>query len=50
MRFLNEVAARLEHHIMNIKSCTTFDHFDRQGNLSQKGKEEFWYEVDDLLE
>ena len=47
---LNEAAARQEQHIMNIKCCQNFEHFQRSGELSAKGKAAFWAEVDDLLE
>ena len=47
---LNESAARLNHHVMNISNCSSPDHFDQFSNLTHKGKSEFWNEVDNLIE
>ena len=47
---LNNAAARSNQYILTINSCCTSAHFDQWGNLSQKGKEAFWAEMDDLLE
>ena len=47
---LNEAVARQDQHIMNIKSLSSFDYFNRYGELSAKGKEVMWDEIDYLLE
>ena len=47
---LNEAVGRIDQRMLTINSCNTSDHFDRWGNLSQRGKMALWYEVDDLLE
>ena len=36
--------------MLTVNSCNTYDHYDRLGNLSPRGKEDFWYEIDNLLE
>ena len=47
---LNEAAIKNDLHILTIDSCNSADHFDQHGNLSTKGKNAFWYEMDELLE
>ena len=47
---LHKVVAKQQHKIMSIRSCTSPDHFDACGNLTNKGKIEFWLEADSLLE
>ena len=47
---LNEAAMKYNFNILTINSCTTSDHFDQLGSLSNKGKIAFWHELDDLLE
>ena len=47
---LNNAVARLNQHIMTIASCNTSSHFTHLGELSTKGKDFFWWEIDDLLE
>ena len=47
-KLLNEAAARQEQHILNVKTCSGFEHFQHNGELSQRGKENMWYEIDDL--
>ena len=47
---VHEAIARQGNRVLSIRSCTTPDHFDAMGNLSIKGKIDFWHEVDDLLE
>ena len=47
---LNDQAAKVEHYIMMINSCNSFEHFDMKGHLSRKGKACFWWELDDLIE
>ena len=49
-KILNEAAARQDAKIMDLCSCTTLDHFDRNGNLSNKRKMAIWYEIDDIIE
>ena len=46
---LNNAVAKTEQYILTVNSCNSFDHFDRHGMLSTKGKSSFWYEVDDLI-
>ena len=47
---LNTAAEKMGHYIMTINSCSSYNHFDRAGHLSSRGKEEFWLELDNLLE
>ena len=47
---INETAARQESKVLNIRSCTTFCNFDRDGMLTQQGKASFWREFDNLME
>ena len=47
---LNDAAAKYSYNIATINSCNTDSHFDHLGRLSAKGKTDFWYELDDLLE
>ena len=47
---LNDEAAKLDHYMLTIKSCHTYEDFDKSGKLSQKGKKALWYEIDDLLQ
>ena len=47
---LNEQAAQHEHRIMTINSCNKPEHFDDKGRLSEKGRNAFWFEINDLLE
>ena len=47
---LNDVTAKLNQRILTVNSCNSYDHFDRCGNLSIKGKEDFWWKLDDLIQ
>ena len=47
---LNEAVVRADQSIMNVTTLVLQEHFDEHGNLSHKGKREFWLEVDHLLE
>ena len=47
---LNDAVAKLNARILTINSCNSYDHFNRNGKLLQKGKEEYWWELDDLLQ
>ena len=47
---LNTAVAKIDQYIMTINSCNTQYHFDCWGNLSQKGKNALWMEIDDLIE
>ena len=47
---LNNAVSRYNFRIMTINSCNTNAHFDRKGNLSIKGREALWQEIDYLLE
>ena len=46
---LNDAVAKVDQYILTINSCNTYDHFDRLGNLSPKGKTAFWTEIDELM-
>ena len=46
---LNDEVSKIDQYILTINSCNTFEHFDRMGLLSPKGKVTFWREMDDLL-
>ena len=47
---LNDAVAKIDQRILTINSCNSYDHFDRLGNLSSKGKAYFWMELDELIE
>ena len=47
---LNDEVAKIEHRILTISSCNTYEHFDCSGNLSMKGKLDFIWELDDLIQ
>ena len=47
---LSQAVAKQDQFLLQIKSCNTTNHFDMAGILSNKGKFDFWYEMDDLLE
>ena len=47
---LDDAAARQDHKVINIRSCSSYDCFDSMGNLSNRGKVAFWHKVDELLE
>ena len=47
---VNEAAAKQKAKVMELRSCNTLDHFDRQGNLTQNGKSSLWYKINDLME
>ena len=46
---LNDATAKIDQKILTTNSCNTYEHFDKDGNLSPKGKYEFWMELDDLV-
>ena len=46
---LNNAAAKTNGYMLMVNSCNSFEHFDPAGNLSEKGKCEFFREIDDLL-
>ena len=46
---LNDAAAKMNHRILTINSCNSYDHFDKSGNLSSRGMDAFWYELDELI-
>ena len=48
--FLSEAAGRFNTYILSIRSCTGPEYFDHLGNLSVKGKDAFWWELDELIE
>ena len=39
---LNDAVAKENQCILTINMCNTFEHFDRNGSLSSKGKNDFW--------
>ena len=47
---LNDAAAKVEHYMLRINSCQSFEDFERSGNLSIRRKTSFWYELDNLIE
>ena len=47
---LNNYAAKRDHRILSIRSCTGPEHFTESAMLSKVGKEAFWWELDDLME
>ena len=47
---VSSVTAKHDNHLLQIRSCISPDHFDQFGNLSSKGKFEFWYEMDQLIQ
>ena len=46
---LNDLVAKIDQRVMTINSCNTYDHFDKRGDLSLRGRTDFWYELDDLI-
>ena len=46
---MNDTVAKIEQYILTINSCYAYEHFDRVGNLSSKGKNAFWNEISDLI-
>ena len=46
---LNNTVAKRNNNIMTIMSCKLEEHFDRRGNLTPLGANEFWIEVNDLM-
>ena len=47
---LNDAVAKIGHYMLTVNACNAYEHYDKHGLLSAKGKEEFWLEIDDLLE
>ena len=47
---LNSAAAKVEHYMLTINSCQSYEHFERKGRLSIRGKSAFWMEIDNLLQ
>ena len=47
---LNDSIAKVNQYILTITSCNSYEHYDRTGKLSKKGKNLFWMEIDNLLE
>ena len=45
----NELAADAGHFVMDIASCKSTSHFDRQSHLTSHGKEVYWKELDFLF-
>ena len=46
---LNDIVPKMEHYILTINGCNSYEHFDKAGKLSVKGKNAFWHEMDDLM-
>ena len=47
---LNSAVAEIDQRILTITSCNSRDHFNYQGNLTVKGRYDYWREIDDLLD
>ena len=47
---LKAAVAEISQKMLTITSCNTRDHFDFWGNLSVRGKLDFWQEIDELLD
>ena len=47
---LNDAAAKIDQYVLTINDYCTYEHFDRFGNLSIKGKSDFWMEIDDPIQ
>ena len=47
---LNTAVSKINQKMLTITACNTRDHFDFMGNLSAKGREEYWYEMNELLD
>ena len=47
---LNNTVAEIEQKMLTVTACNSRDHFDFHGNLTIKGKYDYWREIDDLLE
>ena len=47
---LNDAVAKANQHILMINRCNTYEHFDCTGDLSMKGKEDFWWELHELIQ
>ena len=47
---LNDAAAKINQYVLTINSCGTYEHFDHRGLLSTRGKQDFWMELDELLQ
>ena len=46
---LNDATAKIDQYILTINSCNAYENFDKHGNLSIKGKQAFWWELDNLI-
>ena len=47
---LNDAVAKVDQRILTINHCCTYEDFTKSGKLSPKGKDEFWLELDNLIE
>ena len=47
---LNDGVAKISGRILTVNSCNAYEDFDRCGNLSNKRKADFLWEVDELIE
>ena len=47
---LNDSAAKLNQFMLTVNSCNSYEHFDKAGKLSIKGKSNFWDELDELIQ
>ena len=47
---LNEAVAQIDQKMLTITACNSYAHFDQYGNLSVRGKSDYWQELDELLD
>ena len=47
---LNDAVTKIDQYILTVNSCNTYEDFNKKGNLSDKGMNGFWSEVDDLIQ
>ena len=47
---LNDAVSEIDQHMLTINSCNAAEHYNRWGKLSQKAKEEYWFELEELIE
>ena len=47
---LNDMTAKMGQHMLTINSCHSYEHFNKHALLSVWGKQEFWAELDELIE
>ena len=47
---LNDAVAKIDHYLLTINSCNAYEDYDKRGLLSIRGKNNFWLELDNLLQ